>query len=94
MRPVAAFLAGPRLARARPAGARLKLGPVSPGGPDPAGGAPDLAPGEVLATKHGVFAGTGSRPVRLGEVQAPGKRRMMASDWARGLRSAGPVRLG
>jgi hypothetical protein len=27
-------------------------------------------------------------------VQAEGKRRMMASDWFRGLRSAGPVRLG
>ena len=75
-------------------GARLKLGPPSPGGPDPAAGAPDLAPGEVLATKHDVFAGTGSRPVRLGDVQAEGKRRMRASDWIRGLRSAGPVRLG
>jgi len=27
-------------------------------------------------------------------VQAEGRRRMMASDWARGLRSGGPVRLG
>jgi hypothetical protein len=27
-------------------------------------------------------------------VQAEGKRRMMASDWTRGLRSGGPVRLG
>ena len=75
-------------------GARLKLGPVSPGVPDPAADAPDLAPGEVLATKHDVLAGTGSRPVRLGDVQAEGKRRMMASDWIRGLRSGGPVRLG
>jgi methionyl-tRNA formyltransferase len=72
-------------------GARLKLGPVSLAGP---GDAPDLAPGEVLAAKHDVFAGTGSRPVRLGEVQAEGKRRMMASEWARGLRSDGPVWLG
>ena len=67
---------------------------MSPGVPDPAADAPDLAPGEVLATKHDVFAGTGSRPVRLGDVQAEGKRRMMASDWIRGLRSGGPVRLG
>jgi methionyl-tRNA formyltransferase len=76
-------------------GARLKLGPLSPGerGTDPET-VPDLAPGEVLAGRHDVFVGTGSRPVRLGDVQAPGKRRMMASDWARGLRSAGPVRLG
>src|SRR6516162_3516750 len=72
-------------------GARLKLGPVSLAGP---GDAPDLAPGDVLAAKHDVFVGTGSRPVRLGEVQAEGRRRMMASDWARGLRSDGPVRLG
>ncbi|HWN62586.1 MAG TPA: methionyl-tRNA formyltransferase, partial [Streptosporangiaceae bacterium] len=75
-------------------GARLKLGPVSPGGPDPRTEVPELAPGEVLATKHDVFVGTGSRPVRLGEVQAEGKRRMTASDWTRGLRSGGPVRLG
>ena len=35
-------------------------------------------------------------PVRscLGDVQAPGKRRMTAPDWARGLRSGGPVRFG
>src|SRR5690348_8390691 len=67
-------------------GARLKLGPVSLAGP---GDARDLAPGDVLAAKHDVFVGTGSRPVRLREVQAEGKRRMMASEWARGLRSVG-----
>src|SRR6202041_4112266 len=48
--------------------ARLKLGPVSPGEPAGALDLPpgDLAPGEVLATKHDVFVGTGSHPVRLG----------------------------
>ena len=72
-------------------GGRLKLGPVSLLGPaDP----PDLAPGELLAQRQAVFVGTGSRPVRLGHVQAQGKRQMTASDWARGLRSGGPVRLG
>jgi methionyl-tRNA formyltransferase len=73
-------------------GARLKLGPVSVRAPD----APSsLAPGELLAGRHGVFAGTGSHPVRLGDVQAPGKRRMTASDWARGLHGSGePVRFG
>jgi methionyl-tRNA formyltransferase len=75
-------------------GARLKLGPVSVGGPDPKTDPQDLAPGELLVGRHAVFAGTGSRPVRLGEVQAEGKRRMMAPDWVRGLRSGGPVRLG
>ncbi len=78
-------------------GTRLKLGPVSldaPDAPDLAPDAPDLAPGELLAGRHAVFAGTGSGPVRLGDVQAPGKRRMTAPDWARGLRSGGPVRFG
>ena len=73
------------------AGARLKLGPVTVTDP-PAG--PALAPGELRADRHAVIAGTGSRPVRLGEVQAEGKRRMAATDWARGLRSDGPARLG
>ena len=86
-------------------GARLKLGPVSldvpgaPGAPGSPGGAaraapPDLAPGELHVGRHEVLVGTGSRPVRLGDVQAPGKRRMTASDWARGLHPGGPVRFG
>jgi methionyl-tRNA formyltransferase len=72
-------------------GARLKLGPVSLAGP---ADSPDLGPGELLAQRQTVFVGTGSRPVCLGDVQAEGKRQMTASDWARGLRSGGPVRLG
>jgi methionyl-tRNA formyltransferase len=72
-------------------GARLKLGPVSV---SDLPSAPALAPGELLAERHVVYAGTGSRPVVLGEVQAEGKRRMAASDWARGLRPDSPVRLG
>ena len=77
-------------------GARVKLGPVSPDTSVPPGGAvpPDLAPGELQVGRQAVFVGTGSRPVRLGDVQAPGKRQMTALDWARGLRSAGPVRFG
>jgi methionyl-tRNA formyltransferase len=71
-------------------GARLKLGPVSLYAQDPSTGTPDLAPGDMVAGRHGVFVGTGSRPVRLGDVQAEGKRRMLASDWARGLRTVGP----
>ncbi len=73
-------------------GARLKLGPVSPlDAPD---ALPDLAPGELHVGRREVLVGTGSRPVRLGDVQAPGKRRMTASDWARGLHPGGPVRFG
>jgi methionyl-tRNA formyltransferase len=70
-------------------GVRLKLGPVSLDAAAP----PDLAPGELHLSRHAVLAGTGSRPVRLGEIQAPGKRRMSAPEWARGLHSRGPVRL-
>jgi methionyl-tRNA formyltransferase len=72
-------------------GARLKLGPVSLASQaDP----PDLGPGELLAQRQTVFVGTGSRPVCLGDVKAEGKRQMTASDWVRGLRPGGPVRLG
>jgi methionyl-tRNA formyltransferase len=73
-------------------GNRLKLGPVAL---DATEATPlDLGPGEVLAGRQAVFVGTGSRPVRLGDVQAPGKRLMSAADWARGLRAGGPVRFG
>ncbi len=73
--------------------ARIKLGPVTLPAPDETGAA-TLEPGEVLVTKQGVFTGTATQPVRLGEVQAPGKRRMPATDWARGLRPDGEVRFG
>jgi methionyl-tRNA formyltransferase len=65
-------------------GHRVKLGPVQL---DPAG--PALAPGELRAARDGVLAGTGSIPVLLGEVHADGKRRMPATEWARGLRLDG-----
>jgi methionyl-tRNA formyltransferase len=67
---------------------RIKLGPVSC--TDYAA----LAPGEVLVEKTAVLTGTGTYPVRLGEVQAPGKRLMPATDWARGLHAAGPIQFG
>ena len=69
-------------------GARVKLGPVS------LTLAPDLEPGEIRLGRDEVLAGTGTRPVRLGAVQAPGKKRMPAADWARGLHAAGTVRFG
>ncbi len=65
-------------------GARMKVWPVTPlpaGVPGPAG----LSPGELRVERGAVYAGTGSHPVRLGDVQPPGKRRMPAADWARGL---------
>jgi methionyl-tRNA formyltransferase len=61
---------------------RLKLWPVRLPAEAPAG---PLRPGELRVTKAGVFAGTGSGPVELGDVQQGSKRRMRATDWARGL---------
>ena len=69
-------------------GARLKLGPVTRPGPAAAGVASDLAlaPGELHTAGHDVLAGTGTGPVRLGDVQPAGKRQMTAGEWLRGLR--------
>lgn len=54
-----------------------------------------LGPGELLAERGRVLAGTGSTPVELGDVQADGKRRMTAGDWVRGLHPEGrPITLG
>jgi methionyl-tRNA formyltransferase len=69
---------------------RLKLWPVTLLQAAASDGIPDLAPGELHVTRAAVYAGTGSRPVLLGDVQPPGKRRMPAADWARGLQAAGP----
>jgi methionyl-tRNA formyltransferase len=64
-------------------------GPASAGGPAGVGG--PLAPGELRVLRTSVLAGTATGPVELGEVQPPGKRRMRAADWARGLRQATTV---
>jgi methionyl-tRNA formyltransferase len=61
------------------AGERVKLGPVTM-----ADGA--LPAGEIMVGKNTVVVGTGTAAVRLGDVQAVGKRQMPAADWARGLR--------
>ncbi|WP_010148583.1 methionyl-tRNA formyltransferase [Serinicoccus profundi] len=67
------------------AGERVKLGPVAPL-PSEAASTTVLAPGEIGVGRREVLVGTGTGPVRLGEVQAPGKRAMPAPDWARGAR--------
>lgn len=71
-------------------GGRLKLWPVS-ATPSPAG---SISPGELRVERSAVYVGTGTRQVRLGDVQPPGKRRMPAADWARGLRADAGHRLG
>lgn len=62
-------------------GERLRIGPVGL-----ASGVPNLGPGVLQVGKQDVYAGTATSPVRLGEVQPQGKRRMAAADWARGVR--------
>lgn len=47
-----------------------------------------LEPGEIRAARNGVRVGTGSRPVVLDRIQPPGKKPMIAADWARGARLA------
>jgi methionyl-tRNA formyltransferase len=61
-------------------GERVKLGPVLP-----VDGAA-LPAGEIRVERRQVLVGTATTPVRLGDVQAPGKKRMAATDWARGIR--------
>jgi methionyl-tRNA formyltransferase len=62
-------------------GLRIKLGPVQiDQAPMP------LPPGVIHAGRKSVWIGTGSEPVRLGQIQPPGKKFMNAVDWARGAR--------
>ena len=75
-------------------GERLKVSPVSIAS---VGDLPDgspLAAGELVVTKRAVFVGTGTGPVRLGTVQAHGKKPMPAADWARGTRIEAGERVG
>jgi methionyl-tRNA formyltransferase len=53
-----------------------------------------LAPGQLRVERAAVYVGTGTVPVRLGDVQPQGKRRMPAADWARGLRADAVITLG
>jgi len=62
---------------------RVKLGPVAV-----IANGPDLAPGVLAVGKSEVLVGTGTLPVRLGDVKAFGKKQMPAADWARGARLA------
>lgn len=61
---------------------RVKLGPVHLDGVSPE----PLPPGVMHVDRTSVWIGTGSEPVRLGQIQPPGKKLMNAVDWARGAR--------
>ncbi|MCB0918752.1 MAG: methionyl-tRNA formyltransferase [Actinobacteria bacterium] len=64
------------------AGERVKVFPVGP--------VADVVaePGEVVrVAKNSWAVGTAGAPLTLVDVQPPGKKRMAASDWLRGLRS-------
>ncbi|KRF41523.1 methionyl-tRNA formyltransferase [Terrabacter sp. Soil810] len=75
-------------------GERLKVSPVAlvPVDDVPEGVA--LRAGDLRVTKKAVFVGTGTQPVRLGIVQAHGKKPMSAADWARGTRIEAGERVG
>ena len=64
---------------------RVKLGPVQVD-VDMSSLPKPLLPGDIHVDRRSVRIGTGSEPVRLGQVQAPGKKLMNAIDWARGAR--------
>ena len=70
-------------------GERFKVGPVLIEANVPA-----LEPGVLDVTKNAVVVGTGSLPVRLGEVKPFGKKQMQAADWARGARVEPGARFG
>jgi len=53
----------------------------------------ELAPGQLVATRHALRAGTGSSALEIVTVQAPGKPPMAGADWARGARLAAGASL-
>jgi methionyl-tRNA formyltransferase len=70
-------------------GRRLTLGPVRIETTEGS-----LEAGRVVVGKQVVHVGTGTHPVALGRVTAPGRRSMPAADWARGARLGTGARLG
>jgi methionyl-tRNA formyltransferase len=61
---------------------RVKVGPVQLDSESPA----SLPAGAIRVDRKSVWVGTASEPVRLGQIQPPGKKPMNAADWARGAR--------
>jgi methionyl-tRNA formyltransferase len=72
---------------------RIKLGPVQMADASAMSEPSEpLSPGAVHVDRKSVWVGTGSHPVRLGQIQPPGKKFMNAVDWARGARLDPTVR--
>jgi methionyl-tRNA formyltransferase len=72
---------------------RIKLGPVDAGNASGMAAPPEpLPPGVIHVDRKAVWVGTRSDPVRLGQIQPPGKRFMNAIDWVRGARLDPAVR--
>jgi len=61
---------------------RVKVGPVQVDSEAPQ----PLSPGGIHIGRKQVWVGTASQPVRLGQIQPPGKKPMNAADWTRGAR--------
>lgn len=90
-RAVRGYIPWPVAATTR-AGAQLRVFRAELAAVTPPGGA---APGAVLAVDaRGIVVATGAGVLRLVEVQAAGKKRMAAADWARGARLAAGDVLG
>lgn len=70
-------------------GERFKVGPVRL-----AEEREPLPPGRLEVTKNAVHVGTGTTPLRLGEVKAFGKKQMEAAAWARGVQLPDAPSLG
>jgi methionyl-tRNA formyltransferase len=70
-------------------GERLKVGPAVI-----EANVGSLPPGTLEVGRTAVLVGTGSLPVRLGEVRPHGRKQMPAADWARGVRVESGARFG
>jgi methionyl-tRNA formyltransferase len=75
-------------------GERLKVAPVAVAASDVVPEGDTVRAGELLVTRKAVLVGTGTAPVRLGTVQAHGRKAMPAADWARGVRIESGERVG
>lgn len=45
-----------------------------------------VPPGRLVVSRSRVFVGTGTQPLEVERIQPPGKKMMIAADWARGQR--------